>query len=325
MYKFEHFISEGKNILIFFGLDALNRYKGITVDGIYRKPTGYFDKQLFKLAEHIPFISKRAWYGNWADSPGGYDLIIVVNGIRGRDVAEFLRKNNPDARIIIYYETTIDYTDRKAPHFYQGLGIEFWSFDKGDCEKWNAKYNQYFHTFYQHDLTEILAEKAYEEITAPPTRKTDIFFCGYDKDRLARLVDLQKQLNTLDISTNFVIVRTPHKYYSAEAKNHSTSEHMAYDDIVKNIRNSRAILDFVSDGQTGITLRPMEAIFFKRKLITNNPDVKNYDFYRKENVFILGEESLDELKDFLHSPYEEVPAEIINNYLPEAWLDRFFE
>ncbi len=40
--------------------------------------------------------------------------------------------------------------------------------------------------------------------------------------------------------------------------------------------------------QHGISLRPLEALFLNKKLITNNRTVLNMDFYEKEKcVFLL--------------------------------------
>jgi hypothetical protein len=44
-----------------------------------------------------------------------------------------------------------------------------------------------------------------------------------------------------------------------------------------------------------------EALKYEKKIITDNPHVKNYDFYRKENIFIIGEDSENELKNFIEA------------------------
>ena len=66
----------------------------------------------------------------------------------------------------------------------------------------------------------------------------------------------------------------------------------------------------------------MEAVWFQKKLITNNPDVIHYDFYCPENVFILGQDKLSTLNAFIDAPYRSLPIEVAQNYTAEAWLDR---
>lgn len=93
--------------------------------------------------------------------------------------------------------------------------------------------------------------------------------------------------------------------------------------IIQNQR-SRAILDIVKEGQVGITKRPMEAILFNKKLITNNKAIEKYDFYCPENIFILGKDSLNNLKTFIHTPYKTLPKQIVEQYIFENWFDTFF-
>ena len=49
---------------------------------------------------------------------------------------------------------------------------------------------------------------------------------------------------------------------------------------------SRCVLDSAQDGQLGLTIRVLEALGAKKKLITTNEDVINYDFYKPENIYV---------------------------------------
>ena len=87
---------------------------------------------------------------------------------------------------------------------------------------------------------------------------------------------------------------------------------------------SRAILDIVQKGQHGLTWRPMEAMCFRKKLITNDPEIEGYSFYRKENIFVLGKRGLDELPQFISSDYVPVPQDILDEYMVDNWMETFF-
>ena len=67
----------------------------------------------------------------------------------------------------------------------------------------------------------------------------------------------------------------------------------------------------------------MEALFLERKLITNNTDIKNYDFYNHDNIFILGEDNINEIKEFINKPYKKIDQDIIDYYDFDQWLNRF--
>lgn len=81
---------------------------------------------------------------------------------------------------------------------------------------------------------------------------------------------------------------------------------------------SRAIIDSPQRGQLGLTMRTVEAVGARRKLITTNPDVANYDFFPGGDVAIWddGEEILS---DFFDAPYRELPKEIYESYSIEAF------
>lgn len=321
MFAFEEYIKNHK-ILILNNAEQLDRYENITCDRCYVSWSTWWTKTLFKIYEHLPagWLDRSRWYGDWKHHVEDYDVIIIINQVRGRDVVEYMRARNPKARIIIYYETTIDPADRKAPQHYQNLGVEFSSFDKKDCDLWNLRYVPYFYSFWNGSMDEL---RAIQQASSHP--ETDIFFVGYDKNRLHQLVDLQRELDRLSVTHRMLIVRTPHRVYSPSDSRYLTEHALPYEKIIEHIRDSKCILDYVSEGQVGITLRPMESVFFRKKLITNNPDVVHYDFYCPENVFILGQDDMTTLRQFIDAPYRPLPMNVVQNYTAEAWLDRVLQ
>ena len=317
MWEFEKYAQQNK-ILILGGGSYLGKYPNVTLGEIYHPVQGKWERDLRKFYEHIPALSQRRWYGDWQQNIEEYGTIIIVNGIRGRDLIEYMRERNPRARIIIYYETTIDPTDRKAPNRYEGLGCEFYSFDQQDCRDWGCRYLHYFYMYHTGDMQAVRQAAR----TGPDS---DIFFCGYDKGRLDTLAELHGEFARLGLQDRLFIIRTPHKWYFNRNRRYLTRHTLPYERLREYICRSRCLLDIVEQGQRGLTLRPMEAIFYGRKLITNNPAVQNYDFYRPENVFLLGQRPIAELPEFIRAPYAAVPAEIVERYTAEAWLDGFFQ
>ena len=59
--------------------------------------------------------------------------------------------------------------------------------------------------------------------------------------------------------------------------------------------------EIVQPGQGGLTIRTLEALFYNKKLITNNESITEYDFYNADNIFIYKEQdcNIDALKSFL--------------------------
>ena len=87
--------------------------------------------------------------------------------------------------------------------------------------------------------------------------------------------------------------------------------------------SSKAVLDIVQDGQVGLTIRTMETICYRKKLITNNTDVINYDFYNPDNIFVIGKDDINDLNEFINRPFIDIPDEILIRYNFCDWVKSF--
>lgn len=85
------------------------------------------------------------------------------------------------------------------------------------------------------------------------------------------------------------------------------------------IAESRCILDSPQDGQLGLTIRVLEALGAKKKLITTNEDVKNYDFYRPENIYVY-KERINLNDSFFSEPFQEISSDVYEKYSLHNWL-----
>lgn len=85
------------------------------------------------------------------------------------------------------------------------------------------------------------------------------------------------------------------------------------------ISNSRCILDCAQSGQSGLTIRVLEALGAKKKLITTNMDIVNYDFYREENIYVY-DGNFNFNSKFFVLPYIDIDERIYKKYSLESWL-----
>lgn len=97
-------------------------------------------------------------------------------------------------------------------------------------------------------------------------------------------------------------------------------EFMNYQDVIEHIKRSLAIVDIVKDGQVGMTLRVLEAVFFGKKVISNNVKLRETDIYATGNVYILGNETIP-LSLFLEQQTKEYPKRLLKKYSYETWLN----
>jgi len=83
---------------------------------------------------------------------------------------------------------------------------------------------------------------------------------------------------------------------------------------------SQILVDIHHPGQTGLTMRMMESVGAKKKIITTNPDVKNYEFYDPDNILIVDRGAPMIPVDFLRRPYRPLCDEIYRRYSLRSWL-----
>ena len=76
---------------------------------------------------------------------------------------------------------------------------------------------------------------------------------------------------------------------------------------------SVAIIDSPQENQLGLTARTIEALGAKRKIITTNADIKRYDFYNPDNVFVWDGQSSPN-KEFFEEPYVNLGDEVYDQY-----------
>ena len=82
---------------------------------------------------------------------------------------------------------------------------------------------------------------------------------------------------------------------------------MPYKEALQYSYNSDLVVEIVRDGQAGISLRTCEAIFFNKKLLTNNSCIKKMPFYdsRFMSIFHNGDDiDLDFVQNSVEVQYE---------------------
>lgn len=149
--------------------------------------------------------------------------------------------------------------------------------------------------------------------------KYDVFFIGREKGRLDYLNELETVMNSMGITTYFHIVNGN----KLLEQKHEYKPLISYDKVLRLIGESRVILDIVQVGQSGQTLRSMEALFFSKKMITNNKSIIDCDFYCKENIFVLDVDDITRLKEFINTPFKLIEKNIIDKYEFSEWIKRF--
>lgn len=95
-------------------------------------------------------------------------------------------------------------------------------------------------------------------------------------------------------------------------------------DLLRLIARSKAVLDIQHPGQTGLTMRTMEMVGARKKLVTTNPFVSEYDFFRRENILIVDRNKPVIAAEFISSTYVDLPTDIYEKYSLDGWIREIF-
>jgi len=276
------------------------------------------DIQLVPLNQHSNVLQKVARkYGSTIPLP-----IVFVLGSQLQNTIKHLQPG--DAVIIAEYTdpALISAVSRILP---KGVSRYLWLWNHKGNKKNFAKNLQAIHQHYFQVITydELDAEKfgfgwhtqffnikPYQQVSSLKDSSIlyDFFFVGYAKNRVKEIENIQALLSSY--TCKFVTV-------------HSASEYIPYIEYMKMALLSRCLVEIVHTGDTSCTLRPLEAMAIHRKLLTNNPIVRNYTFYCPQNIFILGEDDVSKLPEFLHSPFAPLPSDVVDSYDVNSWVDFF--
>jgi len=176
----------------------------------------------------------------------------------------------------------------------KSAGFQIYTFDKKDADLFNLGYHDQFFPIIHHyndDSTDV---------------ETDFYFAGFRKDRGALIATIQDVLSCF--KTEFIVADT-------------ISDCISYKENIGKIQKSKCVVEIVQGVQSGLTLRPLEAIAFRKKLLTTNKDIVNQPFYKRENIFIWGCDNNNKLDEFLNSPFVLIDTKILSMFDINNWIN----
>lgn len=245
----------------------------------------------------------------WVHRLDEYNKVIIFEGIYSNEIGKILKKKSFEKGVFIIFW---NYTHRTPSKQWDMLNviekyIKVYTFNKTDCEKYNLFFNP---TFYEPYPLNLSVDVQY-----------DIMFSGMMKhDRINLLESTLKYIHAENYKTLIDVWDTNGgrtEYFEISDKK------TPYMDYLKMIEKSRVMLDLRDIIEEGLSLRALEAMFYHKKIITNSPYIKGEAFYNKNNIFILDEDDLDDLEEFIFSPFDTSTDSALADYRLEPWIERF--
>ncbi|RZJ60314.1 MAG: hypothetical protein EOO45_24585 [Flavobacterium sp.] len=246
-------------------------------------------------------------YSQVINSIGGrkYDLTLVIRPDVFFDSQLETLKSKSD-RFIAYYHDSINNIKRKKDviHFFDKV----YSYEKKDVANYNLHFISNFIYF--------------DKPADGPDSTVDGFSVMSNDYRVSTLKKLAAYFQKHNKTYEFFVMNDG-KLLTDDLVTF-IDKRMYNNQVVEHIKKARIVVDIHKYGvQDGLTFRVFEAMGFRKKLITINKDIVNYDFYNPNNIVVIDEnKEIDIPASFFDTAYEEVPAEIYNKYTVAAWLDK---
>lgn len=215
-------------------------------------------------------------------------------------------KENTNNFIAYYYDSCKKYPKQlEIAHFFD----EIYSYEKEDIEK---------HNFVE--TTNFI----YDENIETEVIKYDIFNISSYDSRIDEISSVAKILSDAGFKIHFVLFYFKKLFYPNLI---SVTEYLDLRETKKLIAQSKAMIDIQRTDQEGLSFRTFESLGYRKKLITTNKMVKEYDFYHPNNMLVIDSEKIDieQIKNFLSLNYTEIPKDIIQKYTLTSFTKKIFK
>lgn len=277
-----------------------------------------FCKQIFSRNRIIFFIARvmrklnlsipSIFYGNWKYYIKKSNIIVISDYAYCKNLVNYIKRKNPKCKVYFYFMNSIN----KEREYYLNYILQ--EIPKNRIFTFDPQNAKEFSLIFKPTPYHYISLDCNKEI------KYDLLFVGRDKGRSSFFESLNSFCINNCIKSKIFIMG---KNVSKELK---LNKYISYLDYLELVKESSILLEIVSKNQSGISLRTLEAVFYKKKIITNNFYMKNYFFYDliKENVFFLDIDNVnyEHLFRFMKKPYFEQNLDISELEF-ENWMNSF--
>lgn len=326
---------ENKSILLisptFFGYEKSIKQRlsevAAKVDYFDERPANTFwSKSLVRINRKIISHHISQYYDSIYESirEQVYDYVLVMN-VEAMPISflEKIRENNPHTVFLLYMWDSL--SNKKNAVDYFSLFDRVFSFDREDCERYS---NICFRPLF------FLNE--YGKIAHQPNYEYDFSFVGTaHSDRYVLIRKIYMQIHSLCLKSYWYLYLQDKKLFywnkvtnSAFIKAHLHDFYyvsMSKDEVLELVKNSRIIIDIQHPRQVGLTMRTIEVLGARRKLITTNASIKDYDFYLDDNILVIDRENPVISQEFCSKDYKLLDENIYYKYSLDGWLEEVFQ
>lgn len=270
--------------------------EGFRVYAAY-KPASLLKRVAREVFFRMPLLPKSVWYEKsmLCESP---EYLIVRDSLITKHYLAWLHRRFPYAKIIFLYENMVGKSRHLRPAQIPKF-VKAWTYDEYDSRKHGIPFHD--SPYYFKHYVKPARQKIY-----------DLLFVGGDKGRAEYVLRLKSFLEQRGYAMKVHIVADS----ILDKKKDYYKERVSYDQIAEWIAESRAILNIALENQEGVTVRDMESIFNRVKLVSTNKHITKAKMYEEKNVFVLEDNNWEGLVSFLETDYEDNPNINLEDYSP---------
>ena len=175
------------------------------------------------------------------------------------DCFDFIRKKIPDCKLFFYIEDNVSYFKNWRSDFdldYLKRKFDFvLSYNKLDAQRYSLVFHPLFYPM--------------NKALPPHEKEYDVFFAGSNKNRLNKLISVYDELTNQGMKCMFFILGVDEKNQVVRP-GIVYNKCLNYHQIIEYMSRSSGILELITNGFEGFTLRVLEALTFDKILFTDN-------------------------------------------------------
>ena len=262
-----------------------------------------------------PKLKKRQEYILQQQKKSGFQHQILVINPELIDLEYHLEIKKHTEKYIAYLYDSVSRCPVK--HLLDGVFDEIFSFDKVDVATYGfSEINNYIY---------------FDTPKTASQLKQNFIYIGSIDNRLDYLNQFAEHLKKQHQSFLFyaigkkAFVNKLKQLFLGKNKNLIfQKKRFSQQETLKMYAESETIVDLVRDNQTGLSFRIFEALGLRKKIITNNFSIQNYDFYTSNNVYLI-DENIQFQSNVYTSNYVQLPDNIYDKYSISAWVETVFK
>ena len=267
-----------------------------------------------KISRFINLPFKKLWYPYYFKNDFKTSkpfCFIIINRSLPIDYLRYLKDRYSDCRIVLLHRDLIAVAKSINTELPGNpiFDLEM-TFDKGESEKYNIPYFSEF--------------ESKIEIEPNATMESDVFFAGKAKDRLPLLLSAYDIFSKAGLRCKYFLTGVPIEMRIHRPGIEYSDSFMSYKEMLLHSINTKCLLEINQGNCNGYTSRFLEAVIYRKRLITNNTFIKESIFYSPDKIQVV--DNISDIKaSFVTSGSDFIDYNYNGEFSPFRMIERVEE